>query len=66
MDGVHHQVNGHEFEQTLGDTEGLGSLMCCSPWGLKESDMNEQVNNNEQQLQQYFPNSSTKWPLTRK
>ena len=28
----------HEFEQTLGDTEGQGSLACCSPWGLKESD----------------------------
>ena len=34
----HHQLNGHEFEQTLGDNEGRGSLPCCSPWGLKESD----------------------------
>ena len=32
----HHQFNGHEFEQTLGDCEGQGSLKCCSPWGLKE------------------------------
>ena len=31
--GWHHQFNGHEFEQTLGDGEGQGSLACCSPWG---------------------------------
>ena len=30
----HHQVNGHEFEQALGDGKGQGSLLCCSPWGL--------------------------------
>ena len=30
--------NGHEFEQTPGDTEGQGSLACCSPWGRKELD----------------------------
>ena len=35
----HHQLNGHEFEQTLGDSEGQGSLACCSPWGRKASDM---------------------------
>ena len=29
----HHQLNGHEFEQTSGDSEGQGSLACCSPWG---------------------------------
>ena len=34
-----HQLNGCEFEQTLGDSEGQGSLVCCSPWGPKESDM---------------------------
>ena len=32
----HHQLNEHEFEQTLGDSEGQGSLGCCSSWGLKE------------------------------
>ena len=32
----HHQLNGHEFEQTLGDSEVQGSLVCCSPWGCKE------------------------------
>ena len=36
--GWHHRVNGHEFEQALGDGEGKGSLVCCSPQGLKESD----------------------------
>ena len=34
----------HEFEQTLGDSERQGSLACCSPWGHKESDMNELLN----------------------
>ena len=38
MVGWHHQLNGHQFEQTLGDSEGQGSLECCSPWGHKESD----------------------------
>ena len=39
-------LNGHEFEQGPGDGEGKGSLACCDPWGHKESDMNEQLNNN--------------------
>ena len=34
----HHQLNGHEFEQTLGDSGGQRSLTSCSPWGHKESD----------------------------
>ena len=38
MVGWHHQLNGHEFEQTVGDGEGQGGLACCSPWGRKESD----------------------------
>ena len=42
MVGWHHRLNGREFEQTLGDSEGQGSLQCCSPWGHKESDMIEQ------------------------
>ena len=37
--GWHHRVNGHEFEQTLGENEGQGSLACCSPWNRKESDI---------------------------
>ena len=47
MAGWHHQFNGHEFEQTPGDSEGQGSLRCCSPWGCKESDMTEPPNNNK-------------------
>ena len=39
MVGWHHQLNGHEFEQTPGDSEGQGYLACCSPWGCKELDM---------------------------
>ena len=39
-------VNGHEFEQTLVDGEGQGSLVCCSPWGHKELDTAELLNNN--------------------
>ena len=46
MAGWHHQLHGHEFEQALGDGEGQGSLACCSPWGHKESDMTEWLNNN--------------------
>ena len=38
MVGWHHRLNGHEFEQTPGDSEGQGNLVCCSPWGCKESD----------------------------
>ena len=37
----HHRFNGHEFEQTLGDIEGQGSLVSCSPWARKELDMSE-------------------------
>ena len=39
MVGWHHQLNGYEFEQALGDGEGQRSLVCCSPWGHKELDM---------------------------
>ena len=47
MVGWHHPLNGYGFEQTLGDREGQGSLGCCSPWGRKESDLTEQLNNNK-------------------
>ena len=46
MAGCHHWLNKHEFEQTLGDREGQGSLVCRSPWGHKESDTTEWLNNN--------------------
>ena len=45
MIGWYHWFNGHEFEQTLGDGKGQGNLLCCSPWGHKESDMTEWLNN---------------------
>ena len=38
MVGGHHQLNGHEFGQTPRDSEGRGSLVCCSPWHRKEPD----------------------------
>ena len=41
MVGWHHRLSGHEFEQTLGDSEGQGSLVCCSPWSCKESILKE-------------------------
>ena len=44
MVGWHHWLDGHEFEQTLGDSEGQGSLVCCSPLVLKESDRTERPN----------------------
>ena len=40
MVGWHHWLNGHDFEQTPGDSEEQGSLACCSPWGHKKSDRN--------------------------
>ena len=46
MVGWHHQLNGHEFEQTPGDAEGQGSLVCCSPWGRIELDTTERLNDN--------------------
>ena len=49
MVGWHHWLNGHEFEQVLGDGEGQGSLVCCRPWGRKESDMTDGWNNNTQE-----------------
>ena len=46
MIGWHHRLDGNGFEQTLGDSEGQGSLACYSPWGHKESDTIEQLNKN--------------------
>ena len=44
MVGWHDRHNGREFEQTLGDSEGQGSLACCSPRGHKEADTTERLN----------------------
>ena len=43
MVGWHHRLDGHEFEQTQGDSEGQGSLVCCSLWGRKELDATERL-----------------------
>ena len=45
MVGWHHRLNEHEFEQALGVGEGQGGLASFSPWGLKESDLTERLNN---------------------
>ena len=45
MVGWHHRLNGHEFEQAPGVGDGQGGLACCGPWGCKESDTAEQLNN---------------------
>ena len=60
MVGWHHQLNGHEFEQALGDGEGQGTLACYSPWGCKESDTTEQLNNNNWEPRFYKPCGVTK------
>ena len=44
MVGWYHRLNGHEFEKAPGDGEGQGSMVCCRPWVLKESDTTEQLN----------------------
>ena len=58
MVGWHHRFNGHELEQTPGDSEGQGSLVCYSPWGHKELRHNEGLNNNnmisKDSLSQHF------------
>ena len=51
MVGWHHWLSGHEFEQAPGDSEGQGSLACCSPWGCKESDT-EWLNNSKSKRNQ--------------
>ena len=45
MVGWHHRLNGHEFDQVPGDSEGRGNMVCCSPWGHKKSDTTEWLNN---------------------
>ena len=50
MVGWHRLLNGHEFEQTQGDSEGQGRLACCSSWGRKELDITERLNNSNNQI----------------
>ena len=54
MVGWHHQLNEYEFEQTQGDGEGQRSLACCSPWGHKESDMTELLNDNNKGIYKIY------------
>ena len=49
MVGWHHQLDGHECEQTAGVSEGQGSLVRCSPWGHKEPATTELQNSNSSQ-----------------
>ena len=44
MAGWHHQLDGHEFERTLGVGDGQGALACCDSWGCKELDTTEGLN----------------------
>ena len=57
--GWHHQLDGHEFEQTPGDSQGQARLLCCSPRGRKELDMTQQVNNNK--CSHFFHECSALW-----
>ena len=50
MIGWHHRLSGHEFEQTLGDSEGQGNLACCSSWGLEELGMTYRLNNSDKEV----------------
>ena len=50
MVGWHQWLNGHEFEQTLRESRGQGSLASCSPWGQKESDTTERLNNHKEEV----------------
>ena len=54
LDGIIDWLNGREFEQTLGDSEGQGSLACCSPWGHKELDTTYWLSNNDGILRESF------------
>ena len=65
MVGCHHRLNGCEFEQALRVGEGQGSLACCSPWGRKELDMIERLNNNKMDIPAAFigkPSGETRTP----
>ena len=57
MVGWHHRLNGHESEQTPGDGEGHGRLVCCNPWGHKVSDTTERLDNNMRFQSRNLPRS---------
>ena len=62
MVGWHHQLNGHEFEQTLGDSEGQGSRACCSPRGRR---VGHDFMTEQQQLECWGKNKALgeSWPV---
>ena len=65
MVGWHYQLNGPEFEQTPGDNEGQGSLVCCSSWDGKESDTTERLNNQKlEEARKDLPQETSErvWP----
>ena len=53
--GYHHQLNGHDFGQALGVGDGQGGLACCSPWGLKDSDMTAWLNWTTWEKEKFWP-----------
>ena len=57
MVGWRHRLNGHQFEQTPGGSEGQGKLACCSPWGLKEPVTTWRLNNSNKPFNSDFSNS---------
>ena len=57
MVGWHHWLNGCEFEQTPGNGEGQGSLVCCSPWACKQLDTTDWLNNNRSGIVGSYGNS---------
>ena len=63
MVGWHHQLNGHEFEQALAFGDGQGGLVCCSPWGHKESDTTEGLNRTEYYLLRILSLVASQTPL---
>ena len=64
MAGWHPQFNGREFEQTPGDNEGQRRLACCSPWGLRESEVTERLNNSNNTHHTALKNFFVFSPLT--
>ena len=61
MVGWHHRLNGHEFEQAPGVGDGQGNLVCCSPWGCKESGSTEQLNCTQQMFIAVWFGIAKKW-----